>query len=194
MTSDKHEIRLTFGDCLWESLIWHDDAHGYYQGVGDASSIFYERQHYRYAPHAELDYHYFVNSWFSAGVGVDFQYTAWHLNGYNNKNELSYSSKENFYNVCIIPAVRFTYFRSTYVNIYSSIGIGMTINGGTETDINGKNTAIGAAVDIRALGLAIGKDHWHGTLDVGGLTALRNKESIYMVCSKIIQLGVSYTF
>lgn len=189
-----HELRLNLGDCLWENLIWRNEPHPMLTDAGSGATLFEQKYKYAYSPHIAAEYHYRVNRWLSAGMMVDFQYTSWTKGIFDNKDQLVSSSRENFYNLSILPGVRFTYVYHPNISLYTTIALGLDINGGSEQDLRGKTTACGLAVDIRALGIAAGKDHWWGTIDVGGLTAMRNKGTIFMVCSRIITAGVAYTF
>lgn len=189
-----HEVRLLIGDMQWETLIWHNDAHGVYTGAGDPTTTFYEKTKYAWSPHLGLEYQYRINYWLGVGLQADFQTTTWHLMGYNNMDKLVSDERQYFYNLCFLPTVRFTYFHHPYVNLYSSIGAGLVINGGSEKDLHGNNTAYGGALDIAVLGLRAGKDNWYGSIELGGLSALKNKQTFYMLCSRIFTVGVSYTF
>lgn len=189
-----HELRLLVGDMLSETLIWYDDAHANYAGVGGPYSEFSERQHTFWTPHFGAEYQYRLNDWCSVGAQVDFQYTGWRHVVYNNLNAEVANTREHFYNICLMPTVRFTYFHSPYVNLYSAVGLGVDINGGTETDIYGKHVAAGAALDIAVLGLSAGANNWFGSVELGGLSALKNKGTMFMLASRIVTVGVGYRF
>lgn len=190
----RHEVRITAGDCMFENLVWHNQVHGDYSGCGDSKTVFYEKQKYHYTPHIDVEYHYLVNEWLSVGMDVDFQYTEWKTIGYGNTNVQRTLRKDNFYNLSILPSIRFTYARLPMFRMYSSIAVGLDINGGTELDLAGKKTAVGGALDMRVLGFAFGPENCMFTMDFGGLTALKNKQTMFMICSKIIQIGVACRF
>ena len=190
--SMRHEVRVAVGDMLFETLMWHNDVHRNYLGSPDRA--YTERQHFCYTPHIGAEYQYRINRWLGVGALVDFQYTAWENRTYNNLNQLTATSDENFYNLTILPTVRFTYLHTEYVSLYSSLALGMNINGGTETDIYGKKTAVGAAFDIGALGITVGHGHWFGSAELGGMFALKNTATIYMLASRIVSVSVGYTF
>lgn len=191
---NKHEVRLLVGDMLFESLMWYDNLHLNYAGAGTASSVFYENRHYTYTPHMALEYQYRFNRWFGLGLQADMQLTAWRRLGYNNRNEEVSSERKNFYNICFLPTARFTFFHSPYVDLYAAIGAGLDINGGTEPDIYQRRVACGAALDIVPFGVAFGKGRWFGSLEVGGLFALKNKQTMFMMNSRILAAGVGVTF
>lgn len=189
-----HELRFLVGDMLSESVFWFDDAHANYTGIGGPASIFPEKHNTFWTPHFAGEYQYRFNKWLGFGLQLDFQYTGWRREEYNNQNDLVSSQKEHFYNLSILPTVRFTYFHHPYVNVYSAIGLGLDVNSGTETDIHGKHTAMGAALDIAAVGFSAGKDNWFVSAEVGGLSAIKNKGTIFMVVSRILTIGAGYRF
>ncbi len=189
-----HEVRLLIGDMLFETLMWHNDTHGNYMGAGNTQSRFYEKQDFGWTPHFGLEYQYRINRWLGVGMQVDYQHTLWNNLTYNNQNQIVEKEAQNFYNISLMPTVRFTYLHHPYVNLYSAISLGIDINGGSEKDIHGRNVACGAALDIAVLGLSAGDKNWFGSIEVGGLSALKNKNAMYMLCSRILTVGVGYRF
>lgn len=189
-----HEVRLLVGDMFFETLLWNDDAHANHTGMGGPTTEFVEKQHTFWTPHLGGEYQYRLNDWCSLGAQVDFQYTGWQRVVYNNMNVQTGNTRECFYNLSILPTVRFTYLHHPYVNLYSAVGLGMDINGGTETDIHGNHVALGAALDIAVLGMSVGANHWFGSVEVGGLTALKNKDTMFMLASRILTVGIGYRF
>lgn len=193
-TTWPNELRLTFSPWLYESLIWHERPHFDYHGAGSDNTVFAENHNFVYTPHMGVDYMRHINSWCSVGVLMDFQYTGWNKVRYNNQDAVTGQSKECFYNLSIVPSVQFTYLWHPNVNLYSAIGLGMDINGGTETNLQGKHTALGAAINITMLGLRVGKGRWYGCAEVGGLYALKNMNAIYMIGARIISVGAGVGF
>lgn len=193
-STSAHEVRLLVGDMLSETMFWYDDTHADYTGMGGEHSLFSENQHTFWTPHVACEYQYRLNGWCSVGAQLDFQYTGWRRVLYNNMNAQVGMTREHFYNLSILPTVRFTYFHSRYVNLYSSVGLGLDINGGTETDIHGKHVALGAALDMAVLGMSVGAHGWFGSVEVGGLSALKNKWTMFMMASRIVTVGVGYRF
>lgn len=194
MEANKSEFRLTIGDMFFETLIWYDHPHTNYTGAGTPTTEFTEDHKFAWTPHFGIEYQYRVNWWCGIGMLVDGQYTGWQRVRYNNQNVETYRTKENFYNLAVIPTVRFTFMHTQHVNLYAGLGVGVDINGGSETDLKGKHTAAGAAVNITALGIRAGNGHWYGSAELGGLYALKNMNAIYMVSSRILTVGVGYTF
>lgn len=190
----RNEVRLTMGDPFFESLIWHNDTHGDLHNQIDDFSIFLERQRCAWTPHFAIEYDFRLYNWLSLGAQVDYQYTSWHVLGYNNQNMILSDKRENFYNLSFIPKARFTYLFHEYINLYSGIGVGININGGSEVDLHGKNTVVAPVIDLTVLGIKAGYNRWYGLFEIGGLTSLKDDETIYMLFSKLFTLGAGYVF
>ena len=108
--------------------------------------------------------------------------------------EIARSKGHYFCNAVIMPTIRFTYFHHPNVNLYSGLGIGLDINGGTETNSLGKTTDFGAAINFTVFGVSANYDRWFWTVDFGGLYALRDANTIFMASSRIINVGLGVRF
>ena len=192
-SSSKHEVRLGIGDMFFETLVWNNQVHKNYAGALPGS-VFTEKRDYFYTPHISAEYAYHILPWMSLGGTVDFQYTGWKNHRYDNENREVGVTDECFANLCIMPTARFNYFRREHVGLYSAVAAGLDINCGTETDIKGNHTGLGAAIDLRFIGVTAGSGHWWGFAELGGTYALRNGSCFYMVNSQIFKVGVSYKF
>ena len=181
-----HEVRLGWGDMQYETAIYHAD---HYSG------------HYRYTGHIFATYQYRFLPWLSAGLDFDYEHVLWQKSPDRGAGCIAFSecpdelkTKANFYNICLIPQVRFTYYWSEYVNLYSGLGCGLLINGGSELNFRGQKTACAPVVEITALGVQVGDDHWFGTAELGGLNALTALTDIYMLASRIFSVSIGYRF
>lgn len=179
---DHHEVRLGWGDMQFETAMYHAD---HYTG------------NYRYTGHIFATYQYRFLPWLSAGLDFDYEHVLWQ----KSKDKIPFTdcpeelkTDENFYNICLIPEVRFTYFWSKYVNLYSEIGCGLLINGGSELNFRGQKTACAPVIEITALGVQVGDDHWFGTVELGGLNAMSSLTDFYMVASRLFSASVGYRF
>ena len=190
---NRNELRLGVGDMLFETLIWHNQIHKSYIGTPDGS-IFTEDNHYSYTPHLSLEYSYHLLPWMSLGFIADFQNTAWRRERYDNTDILTGYSNENFYNLSLLPVVRFNYMRHPHAILYSALALGVDINGGSEKDGFGHYTACGFAADIRLIGIRCGSGQWWGFAELGALGALKHTSVIYMAGSELFKVGVSYNF
>ncbi len=181
----KHEVRIGYGDPMYETMRWKSETNK----MGIAMNA---RQNYRYTGHIYGEYMYRVNSWFGAGAQVDFGATIFDYNTYNLKNGeqfLASSESRYFYDVCIMPAVRFTYFHSDWVNLYSGVQLGV----GIHADYLNR-AEVGAAFGVTALGVSVGKDHWFGTAEFGGLSNIQSLTAIYLIWTKWFNISVGYRF
>jgi hypothetical protein len=93
-----------------------------------------------------------------------------------------------------MPTIRFTYFHHPYVNLYSGLGIGMDINGGTETNAYGFHNDIGAAINLTVFGVSANYDRWFAAVDFGGMYALKNKNTIFLLSSRMINVSIGARF
>ncbi|MBP5210825.1 MAG: hypothetical protein J6Z27_03185 [Bacteroidales bacterium] len=162
----RHEFRLGWGDPMFEKAVFYESP---------------TRLSYHYSGHFFADYSYFITKWLSVGMNIDFENVSW-------KNE---ASKEHFSNYTFLPNVRFTYFRKGMVTMYSGIGVGMTVNTGSEETFLGK-TLCSPAFGLTAYGISVGKGHFFGAFDLGGLFALRSTQQIFMIGSRLLSFSVGY--
>lgn len=187
----RHSVSFVISDPIWETAVFHDHAAMDFTGSGQGYH-FIQNNDYRYTPHFAVEYMYKVNDWFSAGVAMDIQGTHW--NRYDTFNGVKTSSKQSFFNLCILPTARFNYFNKGLVNLHSSVSLGIDINGGTEKIYTGKQTVVVPAIDLNFVGVSVGKGHWYGTFDLGTTVALYDKTVIFLLGSRLMRLGVTYKF
>lgn len=190
----RHEVRLGVGDMLFETMIWHNQVHKSYAG-SPAEILYPEKRGYSFLPHISGEYSYYLLPWMSLGCALDFQQTYWRTEYFNSADDrVKESVKENFFNLCILPTIRFNYFRREHVGLYSALAVGMDINGGTEKNGRGQKTVVGAALDLRPIGVIFGAEHYWGYVELGCLNALKSKDEMFLLCSEIVRIGLSYKF
>lgn len=190
----RHEVRLGVGDMLFETMIWHNQVHKSYAG-SPAEILYPEKRGYSFLPHISGEYSYHLLPWMSLGCALDFQQTYWRTEYFNSADDrVKESVKENFFNLCILPTIRFNYFRREHVGLYSALAVGMDINGGTEKNGRGQKTVVGAALDLRPIGVIFGAEHYWGYVELGCLNALKSKDEMFLLCSEIVRIGLSYKF
>ena len=188
-----HELRVGWGDQLFESLVWHNPTS--IVTTMPESSTFEYKERYRHNQHLWLEYQYRFNYWFSLGGMFDMSEVGWDKVTRDGKGkELARDKRNYFYNAVIMPTVRFTYFHHENVNIYSGLGIGLDINGGTETDGRGKHTALGTAVNLTLVGISANYKRYFVAFDYGGMYALKNANAIYMLKSRMFNLSIGARF
>jgi len=189
----RHEIRIGWGDQMFESLTWQVTSpvavlpQSSYLNPEEFRQVHSEQ--YVYTQHWFAEYQYRVNHWFGAGLMVDGSGVLWKdvvRDGYGN--EISHTD-HNFYNILILPSARFTYYNQKYVSLYSSVGLGLDINGGTETNMWGKKTDYSFACSIALLGVSANYQRWFWTLEYGGTYALKNQNEVFLLKSRMFTLS-----
>lgn len=191
--SMRHEIRVGWGDQLFETLMWHE------KPVNTLMPIGYEEkrdEHFRYTQHWFFEYQYRFKPWFGLGFQVDGSGVIWDQVTRNGIGQVvNKDENHNFYNIIVMPTIRFTYLHKEYVSLYSALGLGLCVNGGTEKDWKtGKKTIVGAAFEPVWLGMTVGHGHWFGALELTGMHALRDKETVFQLGSRLMTASVGCTF
>ena len=182
-----HEIRIGWGDQLFESLMWRES--GYVVGLPSYRGVYNER--YRYTQHIFAEYLYNASYWYSFGVIIDYSGVVWdEVERDGDGLELSRIRNQSFHNIVVMPEVRFSYFHSKYASLYSPIGLGLNINTGSEVDYKGRTTALSPVVNISLLGVCIGSHRWYGAIEFGGMFSLMNSNEVYMLGSRLLTVSV----
>ena len=129
--------------------------HGYdgsYDGI-------YDGPHY-VTPTIEMSYFYRFNNWFS--LGGTFTYMGLYKHTYLVYDQTQHS-KEGYNSFALAPRVRFDWYRSRYVNLYSSVGAGFVINQWYKhvksTGYNDSDLEYWFTLDITPIGVKIGRAH-----------------------------------
>lgn len=191
--TQRNELRIGWGDQLFESLIWHNPT-SIITTMPDSYQQVY-KENYSYNQHVWMEYQWRFTHWFSLGAMVDFSHVGWDEVTRNGKGaELNRKEELFFYNAVIMPTIRFTYFHHENVNFYSGLGIGLDINGGTETNALGNHTDVGAAINLTVFGISANYQRWFWTVDCGGLYALKNMNTIFLMSSRIVNVGMGVRF
>ena len=178
--SKPNEFRIGWGDMMFETAVFHAD---HYTG------------NYRYTGHLFTTYQHRFLPWLSAGLCFDYEHVLWQKSIDKipfTKSTTDQRVNADFFNLCFIPQVRFTYYWSKYVNLYSGLGCGLLINGGSERNFRGQKTAFSPVLEITALGVQVGNDHWFGTIELGGLNAMSSLVDFYMLASRLFSASVGY--
>lgn len=191
--TQRNELRIGWGDQLFESLIWHNPT-SIITTMPDSYQQVY-KENYSYNQHVWMEYQWRFTHWFSLGAMVDFSHVGWDEVTRNGKGaELNRKEEQFFYNAVIMPTIRFTYFHHENVNFYSGLGVGLDINGGTETNALGNHTDVGAAINLTVFGISANYQRWFWTIDCGGLYALKNMNTIFLMSSRIVNVGMGVRF
>ena len=191
--TQRNELRIGWGDQLFESLIWHNPT-SIITTMPDLYQQVY-KENYSYNQHVWMEDQWRFTHWFSLGAMVDFSHVGWDEVTRNGKGaELNRKENQFFYNAVIMPTIRFTYFHHENVNFYSGLGVGLDINGGTETNALGNHTDVGAAINLTVFGISANYQRWFWTVDCGGLYALKNMNTIFLMSSRIVNVGMGVRF
>jgi len=189
----RNEIRIGWGDQLFESLVWHNPTI-----IVTTMPLTYRqtnKENYRYSQHIWLEYQWRFFHWLSVGAMFDGSGVVWDQVTRNGAGgEIERLKGQHFYNLVLMPTVRFTYYHHPNVNLYSSIGLGLDINGGTEKNIAGKTTDFGIVTHGTVFGVSANYERWFMTVDFGGTIAMRNTSTIFMALSRIINVSIGARF
>ena len=187
-----HQLRIGWGDQMFETLVWYHQTH---PTIYPESYIGQYEEDFRYVQHWFAEYQYRVKYWFNVGAMVDYSGVLWDKVRRNGKGEeLDREADCSFHNIAIMLTMRFTYFHSKYVSLYSGLGAGMNINTGTEVDYLDRHTAVAPALNITALGMNVGNNRWFGAVEFGGLYSLANINEVYMAGSRMFTVSVGCRF
>ena len=188
-----NELRIGWGDQLFESLMWHNPTYIVTTMPESYRRVYHEDYHHD--QHIWLEYQWRFNHWLGVGAMFDMSEVHWNDVTRNGKGvEIGRTKGHYFYNIVIMPTIRFTYFHHENVNLYSGLGIGMDINSGSEDRGDGVKTEVGTAVNITVFGVSANYQRWFWTVDFGGLYALKNANAIFMAGSRIINVGFGARF
>ncbi|MBR3407283.1 MAG: hypothetical protein IKG86_00380 [Paludibacteraceae bacterium] len=188
-----NELRIGWGDMLFESLMWHNPK-SVVQTMPTSYSYTYQED-FRHHQHLFLEYQHRFNYWFGLGAMVDLGEVDWQNVTRNGQGvEIARDPGHYFYNVTIMPTFRFTYFHHENVNLYSGLGLGLVINGGTEQNAFGNRTETGFAANFTVLGISANYKRWFASVEFGGLYGLRNANTIYMASSRIFSASIGARF
>lgn len=187
-----HQLRIGWGDQMFETLVWYHQPHS---TIYPESYIEQYEEDFRYVQHWFAEYQYRVKYWFNVGAMVDYSGVLWDKVRRNGKGEeLDREEDCSFHNIAIMLTMRFTYFHSKYVSLYSGLGAGLNINTGSELDYLDRHTAFAPALNITALGMNVGNNRWFGAVEFGGLYSLANINEVYMAGSRMFTVSVGYRF
>ena len=191
-SENPHEIRIGWGDQLFETLVWYDQSHPI---LYPESYIGQYEERYRYAQHWFAEYQYRIRYWFNIGGMIDYSGVVWDkVNRNGLGEEVSREKNCNFHNIAIMATARFTYLHSKYVSLHSGLGVGLNINTGSEIDYRGRKTVLAPALNLTVLGMSVGNEKWFGAVEFGGLYSLMNMHEVYLAGSRMFTLSVGHRF
>lgn len=192
-SANQHMLRIAWGDQHFEHLIWHASP----QPVNNQSESYRAiyNEHFRYTQHWSLEYQNRLNHWFSYGAMVDGSGVMWDAVTRNGLgSEISRVDNRSLYNIIVMPTIYFTYLHHEYVSLHSGLGIGLDINGGTETDSKGHTTVCAPALDLTLIGVSAWYQNWFASLELGTMIAMKDGQHIYQFGSRLFSLAIGVTF
>lgn len=187
----RHSVRLGWGDMLFETLAFHPSARDTYD-PGSLPAGFRSKGTFghAYTGHIFADYMYTLTDVTSVGVQTDFEGIFWKEGQRDAAGSLvGDPTQVNNFNLCILPSVRFTYFRSEWVDIYSGVSLGLLL-----AFDNQRHLELAPALNLNLVGVKVGKGNWAGTVEIGLLNALKGANDIYMFASRLFSVGVNYSW
>lgn len=189
----KHEVRIGWGDQMFESVMWHNPQ--YIINNMPESATYGYKERYRYTQHIFAEYQYRPLKWLGVGGMLDFSGFIWDSNLRNGKGELITSLKnQTNFNVVIMPTVRFSYCNINYFSMYSGLGIGLDINTGSETDGFGRHTVCAPAFNLTLVGASVNYEQWFLNVELGAMAAMRGMNYVYMLGSRLVSVSVGLRF
>ncbi len=186
----RHELRIGWGDQMYESVMFSNPfVLKHFNGVHTY------HENLKYDQHLWLEYQNRHNEWFSYGAMFDYSNVRWTDVVRDGEGvEQSRSAGHHCYNIVFMPTIRFTYLHLQYFNMFFGLGFGLGINGGSEMNTVGKRTDIGLVADITLLGFCANYERWFWTVDIGGLSSVRDMNTIFMLSSRIFSVGLGVRF
>lgn len=176
-----HQWRLGWGDMLFETLAFHEES----------STVPLTMKHnFGYTGHIFAEYQYRLNRVVSLGIQTDFEGIFWKetpLDLYRQPVGPSVPSRN--YDLSILPTLRFTCLNTRYVQLYGGLGAGLLI-----AFDNARQCELAPVVNFTLLGVQVGRGPWSGSLELGGMTALRNANTVYMLGSRLVSVSVNYSW
>lgn len=175
----RHEVRLGWGDMLFETMAFHASSTHQFPGGKPTTFPYQENRDYGYTGHFFAEYRYHLLKWLSLGMQADFQGIFW-------TTEKNFRSKN--YDLTLLPNVRFTYFRSEWVRLYSGLGAGLLIAWDNE-----RNTETAPAFSLNLIGVQVGKGPWSGSFEINPMISQKG-DNIYLVGARIFSVSVNYSW
>lgn len=186
-----HEIRVGWADQLFEQVFWRNEVP--YVMAASQSRVY--KQNYRYRQHYWIEYQYSLAPWFSTGLMMDHSCVHWDnvtINGAGQ--ELARNKDQRFYNMIMMPSMRITYMHKPHLEIYSELGLGFDLNGGTERNEKGRRLSLGYGYDLRPIGVRYNYKAAFVSADIGRTFAFRDSDHVFLAMGRIMAVSVGFTF
>lgn len=176
----RHQIRLGWGDPLFETMAFHEGA----SPVGE----FVRTHDYGYTGHFFVEYQYRLTKVVSLGIQTDLEGIFWKETQTDiNRNPIGPSTSSRNYDLSILPTVWLTFLDTPWVRLYAGGGVGLM----TAFD-NARNLEMAPVLSLTPFAVQVGKGPWSGSLELGGMTSLKNDNKIYMLLSRLVSVSINY--
>lgn len=188
--SQRHQVRVGWGDMLFETMAFHPSVtHDYVSPSalpGDFSIL--ERHSYRYTGHLFAEYQFRATRVVRVGGLLDFEGIFWKESEFDSNHvQRGATVPIRNYNVVVMPTVRFDYLNREWWSLYSGLGAGALF-----AFDNQGGSAYSPALNLNFLGVQVGKGHWSGGLELGLMAALSSGYKIYMLGSRLVSVSLNY--
>lgn len=121
-----------------------------------------------FVPVVFAEYVYRVNSWFGAGVQTNFWTQDMRQSTYNLYGDRLKREYMSILDWSTLAVARFTYDHGEWVSLYSHVGVGVSL-GVAMTDMKVTKAVPSVVFSATLLGVSVGRDHWFGTFELGGM-------------------------
>ena len=91
------------------------------------------------------------------------------------------------YNVSLVPTIQFRFLDTEWVDLWAGMGTGVLF-----AFDNARQVEIAPEINFTLLGVEVGRGPWTGTLELGGMNALRNANRVYMFASRLVSFSINY--
>lgn len=187
----RHDVRIGWGDMLLEKILYGSHPTHIWPNPEKLPPGYRvtERTNVVLTGHFFAEYQYYFLHWLSFGGQLDIEGILWDKTTYDRyRNPVGATVRERNYNLILMPELRFTYYRSTYVRLYSGLGLGVNL---AFDNMGGFVPA--AAFNLNFFTVQAGKGNWYGAVELGMLNAM-NKERLFLLGSRLVSVSVGYTF
>jgi len=174
----RHQVRVGWGDMLFETAAFH-------AGLSAAGG---EKYDFRYTGHLFAEYRYQISQRIRLGMQTDAEGIFWKEAPRDvlRKPAGPVTPVRN-YNVSLVPTFQFRILDTEWVDLWTGLGAGVLI-----AFDNARQVELAPEVNFTLLGVEVGKGPWTGTLELGGMNALRNANQVYLLGSRLLSVSVNY--
>lgn len=202
---NRHEISMGYGDAYSLMSMPNYFFNWYYYGESGESPM----GNNKCTGYISFNYQYRINKWLD--IGMEYNYinlvneTNYDLTNDNTNSPMfglkdSWITKEDGYlyytrdytSHIIMLTTQFTYFHHKWVSLYSGVSLGLNIEGIKRHDYFNTVTCKippSFALDIKAIGVSIGKENIFASVELGGLFLIPRYYP-----NRIINISVGYRF